>query len=120
MLDLIDECVSRMILYKIDRPTDECKQFAGIIVDATKLLLEGLQDLKNSEHYALQRKCIEVHTLENEGDRIEQLALSKLFEEGRDPIDVIKWKDIYEDLEAAVDRTEDVAATLEGIVLKNA
>jgi L-alanine-DL-glutamate epimerase-like enolase superfamily enzyme len=64
--------------------------------------------------------CIEIHTKENEGDRIEQHALAALFENGQDPIYIIKWKDIYEELEASTDRCEDVANVIEGIVLKNA
>jgi uncharacterized protein Yka (UPF0111/DUF47 family) len=69
---------------------------------------------------SLLKSCVDIHTAENEGDRIEQHALAALFENGQDPILIIKWKDIYQDLEAATDRCEDVANVMEAIVLKNA
>ena len=81
-------------------------------------LCQKMRNLKLSS--SLLQDCIEIHTQENEGDRIEQHALASLFENGHDPIFIIKWKDIYEELEAATDRCEDVANVIEGIVLKNA
>jgi hypothetical protein len=75
---------------------------------------------KKASAEALLKACVEVHTRENEGDRIEQHALAALFENGHDPILVIKWKDIFQDLESATDRCEDVANVIESIVLKNA
>ena len=121
IIDLIDTAVARMVLYKIDKPTEDAKALARVLVNATKIiqgLLPQMRNLKRTD--ALIQQCIEVHTQENEGDRIEQHALAALFENGQDPLMIIKWKDIYEDLESATDRCEDVANVIEGIVLKNA
>ncbi|HLF92755.1 MAG TPA: DUF47 domain-containing protein [Planctomycetota bacterium] len=121
ILDLIDTATSRMVLYKIEKPTDDAKALAKVLVHATKIITELVPQLRNLKHTdALIQQCIAVHTQENEGDRIEQHALAALFENGQDPVLIIKWKDIYEDLESATDRCEDVANVVEGIVLKNA
>ena len=120
ILDLIDTAVSRMVLYKIDKPTEDAKAMGKVIVHATKILTELVPQLRNLKRTdALIQQCIAVHTQENEGDRIEQHALAALFENGHDPTTIIKWKDIYEDLEEATDSCEDVANVIEGIVLKN-
>jgi predicted phosphate transport protein (TIGR00153 family) len=121
IIDLIDTAVARMNLYKIDKPTEDAKALAKVLVKATKIIMELLPKMRNLRlSSSLLQDCIEIHTQENEGDRIEQHALASLFENGHDPIFVIKWKDIYEELEAATDRCEDVANVIEGIVLKNA
>ena len=121
ILDLIDTAVARMHLYKIEKPTDDAKALARVLVNATKIITELLPKMRNLKlSSSLLQHCIEIHTQENEGDRIEQHALAALFEGGHEPIFIIKWKDIYQELEAATDRCEDVANVIEGIVLKNA
>ncbi len=121
ILDMIDTAVNRMYLYKIDKPTDDAKALAKVLVKATAIITELLPKMRNLKlSSSLLQDCIAIHTQENEGDRIEQHALASLFENGHDPIYVIKWKDIYEELESATDRCEDVANVIEGIVLKNA
>ncbi|HUR38334.1 MAG TPA: DUF47 family protein [Planctomycetota bacterium] len=121
ILDMIDTAVNRMYLYKIDKPTEDAKALARVLVKATKIIIDLVSKMRNLKlSSSLLQDCIEIHTQENEGDRIEQHALASLFENGQDPIYVIKWKDIYEELEAATDRCEDVANVIEGIVLKNA
>jgi predicted phosphate transport protein (TIGR00153 family) len=121
IIDLIDSAVARMHLYKIDKPTEDAKALARVLVSATKIILELLPKMRNLKlSTSLLQNCIEIHTQENEGDRIQQHALASLFENGHDPIFIIKWKDIYEELESATDRCEDVANVIEGIVLKNA
>ncbi len=121
ILDMIDTAVNRMYLYKVDKPTDDAKALARVLVNATKIITELLPKMRSMKlSSSLLQHCIEIHTAENEGDRIEQHALASLFENGHDPIYVIKWKDIYEELESATDRCEDVANVIEGIVLKNA
>jgi uncharacterized protein Yka (UPF0111/DUF47 family) len=110
-----------MVLYKVEKPTEDSIALARCLRHATALIEEAmplLRNMKNSKQ--ILEKCVAIHTQENEGDRIEQHALAALFENHHDPRDIIKWKDIYEDLEAATDRCEDVANVLEGIVLKNA
>jgi predicted phosphate transport protein (TIGR00153 family) len=121
ILDMIDTAVNRMYLYKIDKPTEDAKALGRVLVKATKIIIDLVSKMRNLKlSSSLLQDCIEIHTQENEGDRIEQHALASLFENGHDPIFVIKWKDIYEELEAATDRCEDVANVIEGIVLKNA
>jgi predicted phosphate transport protein (TIGR00153 family) len=121
IIDLIDSAVARMHLYKIDKPTDDAKALAKVLVTATQIIIEVLPKMRNLKlSSSLLQDCISIHTQENEGDRIEQHALASLFENGQDPIYIIKWKDIYEELESATDRCEDVANVIEGIVLKNA
>jgi len=121
ILDMIDTAVNRMYLYKIDKPTEDAKALGRVLVKATKIIIDLVSKMRNLKlSSSLLQDCIEIHTQENEGDRIEQHALASLFENGHDPIFIIKWKDIYEELEAATDRCEDVANVIEGIVLKNA
>jgi len=121
VVDLIDTAVGRMILYKISAPTPEAKQLAQVLVSATAILANLLPLLRNlGKSGDILKMCIEVHTQENEGDRITQHALAALFESGWDAALMIKWKDVYEALENATDRCEDVANIVEGIALKNA
>ncbi|HEV3026118.1 MAG TPA: DUF47 family protein [Planctomycetota bacterium] len=121
IIDLIDSAAARMHLYKIDKPTEDAKALAKVLMKATNIIIDLLPKMRNLKlSTSLLQDCIEIHTQENEGDRIEQHALASLFENGHDPIFIIKWKDIYEELESATDRCEDVANVIEGIVLKNA
>jgi uncharacterized protein len=121
ILDLIDTAVNRIMLYKIEKPTEDAKALGKVLVHATQIITELIPQLRNLKRTdALIQQCIAIHTQENEGDRIEQHALAALFENNHDATTIIKWKDIYEDLEEATDRCEDVANVIEGIVLKNA
>jgi hypothetical protein len=124
ILDLIDTAVNRMMLYKFKEPTADAVALARCLSKATGIIKDALPRLRKLGHKreveSLLRSCVDVHTQENEGDRIEQHALATLFENGHDAFFVIKWKDIYQDLESATDRCEDVANTMEAIVLKNA
>lgn len=124
VLDLMDTATARMALYKVKEPMPDAVALARVLVAATKVIRETMPLLrtinKKASVDALLAACVEIHTRENEGDRIEQHALASLFENGLDPISVIKWKDIFQDLEAATDRCEDVANAIESIVLKNA
>lgn len=123
ILDLMDTATARMSLYKVKEPMPDAVALARVLVAATTVIKEAMPLLrtlgKKASAEALLKACVEVHTRENEGDRIEQHALASLFENGHDPILVIKWKDIFQDLEAATDRCEDVANAIESIVLKN-
>ena len=121
VVDLIDTAVGRMTLYKIRTVTPQATQIAQVLVSATAILADLLPTLRNLAKSAdIFRMCIDVHTQENEGDRITQEALASLFESGWDAALMIKWKDVYEALENATDRCEDVANIVEGIALKNA
>jgi predicted phosphate transport protein (TIGR00153 family) len=122
IVDLIDTAVNRIVLYKIKTATDDAKALAGCLVHATGIIVEmmpAMRNLKNTD--LIRQRCRDVHTQENEGDRIEQHALASLFDQhADDPMYVLKWKNVIEELEGATDRCEDVANVIEGIVLKNA
>lgn len=121
ILDLIDSASERVFLYKITRSTDHALSLINTMERAITEVAKGvagLRDLKKSK--SILNTCIEIHSLENEGDRIFRLALSDLFNSSFDPTEIIKWKDIYETFEDTIDKCEDVANILEGIVLENA
>jgi predicted phosphate transport protein (TIGR00153 family) len=121
IVDRIDTAVDRVCLFKIEKPTDEAKQFARCLVRSTQLIQEMLPLLrKRRSAEEVRMRVREVHRLENEADAIERTALALLFENATDPIRVIKWKNVIEVLESATDRCEDVANVIEGILLKNA
>lgn len=119
--DLADSASHRMILYKIERPTEDAKALARVLVKSTESLAKAftlLDNMKRSDE--ILQHCIDVHTQENEGDRINHHALAALFENNASPVDIIKWKDLYYILETATDVCEDVANVLHTIVVKNA
>ena len=96
---------------------EQAQRLAHILLQAARQICEAmprLRDFKDIRHYT-----VEIHRLENEGDRVVREALASLFEDGIDPMVVIRWKDIFERLEDAIDATEQVANMLEGIVIKN-
>ncbi len=120
VLDLVDSTSERVLLYKIKTSTPESMALIEVLEKAIEQVakgINGLRDLKNSS--SILNICIEINRLENEGDRTFRNALSVLFSSSYDPIEIIKWKDVYETLEEAIDRCEDVANVLEGIVVEN-
>jgi hypothetical protein len=119
--DGADSAAHRMQLYKIDKPTEDAKALGQVLVKATDSLVRAfalLDNLKRAEE--ILRHCIDVHTLENEGDRIHHHALGELFTNNTPAVDIIKWKDIYAIIETATDVCEDVANVLHTVVVKNA
>jgi predicted phosphate transport protein (TIGR00153 family) len=118
IVDLIEEAADTCVLYHIDRPTPEAIEQAGIIVKQAELIHEGLTKLRGFRD--LERYWIEIHRLENEGDRITRGAVASLFSQERDGVDIIKWKDIYGVLEDCIDKCEDVANIIERITIKHA
>ena len=121
IIDLIDTCVNRMVIYKVRQSTPEALDLARCLHHATGLIVTAvglLRDMKDGKR--INEKCIAIQTQENEADRIMQTALANLFANSRDPIEIIKWKDLYEEIESATDRCEDVANVLDQIVLKHA
>ena len=120
ILDFIDSACERILLYKIKKSTPEALELVNTLeksVEQVAKAIHGLRDLKNSNF--ILNICVEINRLENEGDRTFRRALSILFDSPSDPVDIIKWKDIYETLEDAIDRCEDVANVVEGIVVEN-
>jgi hypothetical protein len=118
ILDFIEEVADTCVLYRIEAPTTICQQQAEIIVLQCEELVRALQKLKRFKDLAPH--WIEIHRLENEGDRIGRQAVADLFTDGVDPVAVIKWKDVYALLEDAIDACEDAANVIERIVAKHA
>ncbi len=121
ILDYLEACAERLSLFKLTKTTDEARLLVGILVKAVKEVEQAvfkLRRLKGAD--SIMKNFIEINRLENEGDYVCRAAVAKLFEGEPNPLEVIKWKEIYETLENAIDRCEDVANVLEGIVLKNA
>jgi predicted phosphate transport protein (TIGR00153 family) len=121
IMDYVEAAAERIALYELATMTPEAKAMALVLLRATEEIqraLRGLRDLRNGE--AIIRSCIEINRMENEADDILRATVAKLFKEERDPITVIKWKEIYENLENATDRCEDVANIIEGVVLEHA
>src|SRR4029078_12382948 len=118
VLDYIEEAADTFILYRIEAPTAVAVQQAAIIVKQCEQLQEALTNLRGFK--GLEQYWIEVHRLENEGDQLARKAIADLYSGGGHPIEVIKWKDIYGHLEAAIDKCEDVANIIERITIKHA
>jgi predicted phosphate transport protein (TIGR00153 family) len=118
VLDMIDAAASRMVIYKIEKPTEDSVRLAELIHSSTKVLVRALAVLEKHDH--IMDHCIEINRLEKEGDRVSRIAIARLFDDCKDPFYVIKWKEIYEVLEKAIDKCEDVANVIEGVVVKNA
>jgi predicted phosphate transport protein (TIGR00153 family) len=117
IVDDMEEAADFMGLYKIEAPMDQALALAEVLVKACEQLYGALQNLrgfKDLDHY-----WIEIHRLENDGDRIVRDAVAALFSDRIDPMVVIRWKDIFAVLERAIDSTETAAHILEGIVIKN-
>jgi predicted phosphate transport protein (TIGR00153 family) len=120
ILDMTEAAAVRMSLYKIKAPKEELFQQARILNEATakvKLIVCGLRDMKNAK--MILDACVEINTLENAGDQILRATMARLFEHETDPFELIKWKEIFERFEDALDICEDVSNIVEGIVLKN-
>jgi predicted phosphate transport protein (TIGR00153 family) len=117
VVDFTEEAADYFGLYKIEAAMEQAVQLADVLEQATRQVqqaLPRLRELKEISHHT-----VEIHRLENDGDRITREAIASLFEGGIDPMVVIRWKDIYEKLENAVDATETVANILETIAIKN-
>jgi uncharacterized protein len=117
IVDFIEEVADFLGLYRIEAPMDQAIRLARVLHEAVRNISEAiprLRTLKDISHYT-----IEVNRLENEGDKIHREAVASLFDHGIDPMMVIRWKDIFERLEDAIDSTEKAVHTLEGIIIKN-
>ncbi len=117
IVDYTDEVAEYLGLYRIEAPMQQAQELARILSEATRELALALPLARGFK--AVTAHAIEVHRLENEGDQIVRGAIASLFETGIDPMFVIRWKDIFERLENAIDATERAAYVLEGIIIKN-
>jgi hypothetical protein len=118
IVDYIEEVADFMGLYRIEAPMDQSQALADVLVKSCEQLyglLQNLRGFKDLDHY-----WIEIHRLENDGDRIYRDAVASLFADRIDPMVVIRWRDIFLRLERAIDATETSASVVEGIVVKNA
>ena len=121
IVDMVQSLCNRMHLYHIRNSTPDLVQLVDILDQAADAIRKAINDLPDKDKTRrVLDYCIEINRLENTGDHARDIALSKLFEGQPDPIDVIKWKEIYELVESAVDRCEDIANTIETILVKQA
>ena len=121
IMDVIEATAVRIYMYKVKKPDDEIIKQAEILFQAIKKIkgvVHGLRDMKNSQ--MILDGCVEINTLENAGDVVLRTIITNLFIKEQDAIELIKWKEIFERIEEAIDVCEDVSNIVEGIVLKHA
>jgi len=117
VVDYTEEVADYLGLYKIEAPMEQAQAMAKVLHASARQIAEAmprLRGFRDMSHYT-----VEINRLENDGDRIAREAIASLFDNGIDPMVVIRWKDIFERLEEAIDATEHVANILQGIVIKN-
>ena len=119
VLDFIYAAGVRLVMYKITSAPEAASQLAGILVTQADQLAEALSQLEKEHDHVLQN-CVEINRLENEADQVARSAIGALFDREKDPISLIKLKELYEVLETATDKAEDAANVLEAVVLKSA
>jgi predicted phosphate transport protein (TIGR00153 family) len=117
VVDFTEEVADYMGLYKIEAPMEQAQAQTRILHQAARQIAEAVPRLRNFED--ISHYTVEINRLENDGDRVTREAMASLFDNGIDPMVVIRWKDIYERLESAIDATEQVANILESVVIKN-
>ena len=121
IIDFIHAAADALLIYKIDAPTKRSKELAEVIVKAAMEVERAVPLLRHrSELKKIPEHCVELNRLENAADKIFRSALGELFDDDKDTADIIKWREIYEHMESATDRCEDVANVLEGVALKHA
>jgi len=119
--DFMHAAADAMLIYKIDRPSQRARELADIIVQQVAEVERAVYGLRNrAELKQILGRCVEINRLENMADRVYRAAMAELFEDTADIAQVIKWREIYEHMESATDRCEDVANVLEGVALKHA
>ena len=121
VLDLTEEVADRIFLYKLEKPTQNLVQMAQILhqsVMEVAKAITSLRDLKRPRR--ILDYAIEINRLENEADMLLKMSMVELFERAPSPLEVIKWKEVYESLEKAIDKCEDMAVVIESVVVKNA
>lgn len=120
VMDFVEAAAERIALYELSVMTSDVRDLADCLHRAAQqveLATKGLRNLKDPQ--SILKQCIDINRLENESDQILRRAVARLFKEEKDPIVVIKWKEIYENLESAADRCEDVANIIEGVILEH-
>lgn len=119
--DFIKAASDTMLIYKVERPGPKAKELAEIILQATNEVESAVPLLRcRGELLKVLKQCVEINRLENMADTVYHSALAELFDDTSDIVRIIKWREIYEQMESATDRCEDVANVLEGVALKHA
>jgi uncharacterized protein len=118
IVDYAEEAADQLGLYGVEAPMEQAQQVADVLVGCSEHVAAALRGLRNGAE--LSPHLVEIHRLENEADRLQRAAVAGLFANGIDPMMLIRWKDIFDTLEAAVDACETVANVLEGISIKRA
>jgi len=119
VLDYIEASAERLLVYRIKEPTSACRAMAAVIVQTADAVDRTIRCLRTRDP-GFHEHAVEVNRLENSADNLLRDSLADLFEQQGDPIEIIKWKEIYETMEIVTDRCEDVANVIEGILLKMA
>jgi uncharacterized protein Yka (UPF0111/DUF47 family) len=120
-MDLVHAAADAMYIYKIKEPTERSKELADILVQGADEVQKAVSGLKKrSQLNMMQESCVEINRLENMADRVYRAAMAEIFDYTEDITLIIKWREIYEKMESATDRCEDVADVLEGVALKHA
>jgi uncharacterized protein len=121
VVDYIDDAVRRMALYEVESILPEVCAMGKVMVDLARAVRDAVHELRNvRKKNQILKHCIEIQRLEGVGDHLHHIALSSLFKNGMEPLQVIKWKEIIDLIETAMDSAEEVAHVIEGIVLENA
>ena len=121
VMDFIEGAAVALVLYSVERPTQRARELADILVRVTLEVSRAIPRLRHRRELGhMQEHCVEINRLENEADSVIRSALAELFRDNADLTDVIKWREIYEHMENATDRCEDVADVLEGVMIKRA
>jgi hypothetical protein len=121
VMDFIEAAGRTAFLYRIAQPTERARQLASIVARVAHKLDEVMPALRRRDQFKwILEQCVEINSLENEADDVHHAALAELFHDCTDACEIIKWRELYQHMEDATDRGEDVANVLEGIVLKYA
>jgi predicted phosphate transport protein (TIGR00153 family) len=120
VIDIIQAVSERMVLFHIKKTSEDLIELAKTLEEAVSTVSKAVVSVRElNRPRRILDYCIEINRLENRGDRTTERAMGKLFQDNPDPMDVLKWKDIYDSTESAIDKCEDVANIIEGIVVKN-
>ena len=121
VVDVIQATADRMQLYRIDKTDPHLQRMAEVLIKASEAIVKAVKSLRELSHSRRTLDfCIEINRLENEGDVLLKTALGELFRDHKDALEILKWKEVYEQTEFATDKCEDIANIIEGIVVKNA
>jgi uncharacterized protein len=120
VVDIIQAISERLLLFNITKTTDDCLELAKIIEEAVANVSKAVQSIRDLKRpRRILDYCIEINRLENRGDRTSERAIGNLFDSSQDPMEVLKWKELYDSTESAIDKCEDIANIIEGIVVKH-